>query len=106
MTETLFPASIFTSRGFAVLLTDAPLSEYDPHALHDVPGNPSQDLTDIVVAQAYRAQELGYTDLTRTALLGASAGGYAAAAVISHTNLFRAAVAASGFYDLAGSFPT
>lgn len=106
VTETIFPASIFTSRGYAVLLTDTPLSPYDPHAQKDTPGNPAQDLTDVVVAQAYRAQELGYTDLSRTVLLGASAGGYGVAAVISRTNLFRAAVAESGFYDLAGSFPT
>jgi dipeptidyl aminopeptidase/acylaminoacyl peptidase len=102
-TSTLMPAALFTSRGYAVLLVDAPLSPYSLQG-NDPPGNPAQDMADIVVAQVYRAAELGYVDVTRMAVLGHSAGGYSTAAIISKTNLFRAAVAGAGFYDLPGLY--
>lgn len=94
------PLALFTSRGYAVLLVDAPIGPMD------VAGDPASELTDVVVSQVYRAAELGYTDTARVAVIGQSAGGYAAAATIMRTHLFRAAIAISGFYDLPGLYPT
>lgn len=90
----MIPTSIFISRGYAVLLADAPIGPFGR------PGNPIAEMVDVLVPQVYRAAELGYIDLNRVALTGQSGGGYGTASVISGTNLFRAAVATSGFYDL------
>ena len=84
------PAPIFTTRGFAVLLVDAPLGP------EGQPGQPLDELRDAVLPQVYRAAELGYIDIGRVALAGQSYGGYCTAGLISTTNLFRAAVAVSG----------
>jgi dipeptidyl aminopeptidase/acylaminoacyl peptidase len=92
------PAPIFTTRGFAVLLVDAPLGP------EGRPGQPLDELRDAVLPQVYRAAELGYIDIGRVALAGQSYGGYCTAGLISTTNLFRAAVAVSGLYDLGGVY--
>lgn len=92
------PAPVFTTRGFAVLLADAPLGPADR------PGNPVEELRDVIVPQVYRAAELGYIDIRRVAVTGQSYGGYCTAALVSATNLFRSAVAVSGLYDLAGIY--
>ena len=92
------PAPIFTSRGFAVLLVDAPLGP------EGRPGQPLDELRDAVLPQVYRAAELGYIDIGRVALAGQSYGGYCTAGLVSTTNLFRAAVAVDGSYDLGGKY--
>jgi dipeptidyl aminopeptidase/acylaminoacyl peptidase len=92
------PISIFVSRGYAALLT------YLIIAPEGTPGNPVQNMVDVLLPQIYRAAELGYVDINRIALLGQSYGGYSTAAMITKTNLFRAAVAISGMYDLPGLY--
>jgi dipeptidyl aminopeptidase/acylaminoacyl peptidase len=92
------PFALLTTRGYAVLLVDSPIGPMD------TPGNPAAEMTGVVVPQVYRAVELGYTDALRVAVLGHSAGAYSAVALISSTNIFRAAVAIDGFYDLAGLY--
>ena len=94
------PAPIFTTRGFAVLLVDAPLGP------EGRPGQPLDEIRDAVLPQVYRAAELGYIDIGRVALAGHSYGGYCTAGLISTTNLFRAAVAVDGSYDLGGGYGT
>lgn len=89
------PAPVFTTRGFAVVLVDAPLGP------DGRPAQPAEDLRDAVLPQVYRAAELGYIDIDRVAVTGQSYGGYCAAALVSTTHLFRAAVSFSGIYDLA-----
>jgi dipeptidyl aminopeptidase/acylaminoacyl peptidase len=88
------PAPVFTTRGYAVLLVDAPLGP------EGKPGQPAAELRDGVLPQVYRAAALGYLDLKRLAVTGQSYGGYSTAALVAQTNLFRAAVAVSGVYDL------
>jgi dipeptidyl aminopeptidase/acylaminoacyl peptidase len=61
---------------------------------------------DVIMPQVYRAAERGYVDIWRVAMTGQSYGGYGAAALISATNLFRAAVSVSGINDLAGLYGT
>jgi dipeptidyl aminopeptidase/acylaminoacyl peptidase len=92
------PAAVFTTRGYVVLVVDAPLGP------DGQPGQPVEELRDAVLPQVYRAAELGYTDVNRVAIAGQSYGGYGTAALISATNLFRAAVAMDGVYDLAGTY--
>jgi dipeptidyl aminopeptidase/acylaminoacyl peptidase len=92
------PLLIFTSRGYAVLVCDVPLGP------EGKAGNPAQEMTNAVVAQVAHAAELGYTDIRRVAIMGHSYGGYDTAAIITQTNLFRAAMALDGVYDLAGNY--
>jgi dipeptidyl aminopeptidase/acylaminoacyl peptidase len=92
------PVSIFTTRGYAVLLAELPIGP-DGKA-----GNPASEMVDVLVPQVYHAAELGYTDISRVAVSGQSYGGYGTASIISGTNIFRAAVAISGLYDLSGSY--
>ena len=92
------PLLIFTSRGYAVLVCDVPLGP------EGKPGNPAQEMTNAVVAQVNHAAELGYTDIRRVAIMGQSYGGYGTAAIITQTNLFRAAMAMDGVYDLPGNY--
>jgi dipeptidyl aminopeptidase/acylaminoacyl peptidase len=88
------PVSAFTSRGYAVLLAELPIGP------DGAAGNPVSEMVDVLLPQLYRAAELGYTDINRMAVSGQSYGGYGTASVISGTNVFRAAIAISGLYDL------
>ncbi|MFA5140849.1 MAG: prolyl oligopeptidase family serine peptidase [Elusimicrobiota bacterium] len=90
------PALLFTSRGYAVLLTDIPLKRQD--------GQPVREAVDMLLPQLRRAAELGYIDPGRLALLGHSYGGYMAAAIASRTQDFRAVVSISGDYDLGAHY--
>lgn len=92
------PSLLFTSRGYAVVLASLPLGP------NREAGNPLQEMIDQLLPQVYRAAELGYVDVNRLAIAGQSFGGYGTASIISGTNLFRAAVAVSGIYDLAGTY--
>jgi dipeptidyl aminopeptidase/acylaminoacyl peptidase len=92
------PVPIFTTRGYAVLMCDVPLGPETRAA------NPVQEMTDAVLAQVYRAAALGVTDIKRVAVMGHSYGGYSTAAIVSQTQLFRAAIALDGFYDLPGDY--
>jgi len=92
------PTLLFTSRGYAVVLASLPLGP------NREAGNPLNEMIDELLPQVYRAAELGYVDVNRLAIAGQSFGGYGTGAIISGTNLFRAAVAVSGIYDLAGTY--
>jgi len=92
------PSLLLTSRGYAVVLANLPLGP------NKEAGNPLQEMTDELLPQVYRAAELGYIDINRLAIAGQSFGGYGTGAIISATNLFRAAVAVSGIYDLGGTY--
>jgi len=91
------PTLLFTSRGYAVVLASLPLGP------NREAGNPLNEMIDQLLPQVYRAAELGYVDVNRLAIAGQSFGGYGTGAIVSGTNLFRAAVAVSGIYDLAGT---
>jgi acetyl esterase/lipase len=95
---TTVPTLVFTSRGYAVVLANLTLGP------NREAGNPMQEMVDVLLPQVYRAAELGYVDVSRLALAGQSFGGYGTASVVSRTNLFRAAIAVSGIYDLPGTY--
>jgi dipeptidyl aminopeptidase/acylaminoacyl peptidase len=88
------PVSAFTTRGYAVLLAELPISP------DGTAGNPVQEMVDVLLPQVYRAAELGYSDVNRLAVSGQSYGGYGTASIVSGTNVFRAGIAISGLYDL------
>jgi len=88
------PVLLFTTRGYAVLLPDMIIGP------EGEAGNPLQEMVDVLLPQLHRAGELGYSDLTRMAIIGQSYGGYGTAAIISGTNIFRAAISISGLFDL------
>jgi dipeptidyl aminopeptidase/acylaminoacyl peptidase len=92
------PSLVFTSRGYAVLLAHIKLGP------NREAGNPIQQMVDVLLPQVYRAAELGYIDIERVAITGQSYGGYGTGSIVSATNIFRAAVAVSGIYDLAGTY--
>ena len=92
------PVPVFSTRGYAVMLVDVPLGP------EGKPGNPIQEMGDAILAQVYRTADLGYTDIERVAIMGQSYGGYSTAAMITQTNLFRAAMALDGVYDIAGDY--
>jgi dipeptidyl aminopeptidase/acylaminoacyl peptidase len=92
------PTLLFTSRGYAVILATLTLGP------NGEAGNPIQEMTDVLLPQVYRAAELGYVDVNHVAISGQSFGGYGTASIVSRTNLFRAAVAVSGIYDLSGTY--
>ncbi len=88
------PVQVFASRGYGVLFCDVPLGPEGKG------GNPVQEMTNSVLAQVYRAAELGYSDILRLAIMGQSYGGYSTAAILTQTSLFRAGLALDGMYDL------
>ncbi len=92
------PSQVFTSRGYAVVMANIVL----PPA--DEPSHPSQDIVDALLPQVYAAAQAGYIDVERLAVSGQSFGGYSAAAIVSQTRLFRAAIPVNGVYDLAGIY--
>ncbi len=88
------PLPVFTTRGYAVLVTEIPVAPQ---------GGKSefiQDLTAQVLAQVYQAAALGYSDIERLAVSGQSFGGYSTAAILTGTRVFRAGIAFAGIYDL------
>ncbi len=92
------PNLVLTTAGYAVLLVDVPLGpEHQPSDL-------TKHIVDIVLAQVYRAAALGFVDVRRLAISGQSFGGFAAAAALTQTNLFRASVAINGMFDLGAEY--
>lgn len=91
------PVQVFTSRGYAVLFCDVPLSPPGK-------GNPVQEMSDEVVAQVEHASALETIDPHRVAIMGQSYGAYSTAAIITRSDLFRAAIAIDGVYDLPGNY--
>ncbi|MBI4882314.1 MAG: prolyl oligopeptidase family serine peptidase [Planctomycetes bacterium] len=94
------PAAVFTTRGYAVLVLDVPLAPFG------VPSNPLRDIQTAALPQVRKAVDLGYSDSERIGVAGHSYGGYGAACLACGTSEFKAAIAFSGSYDLAGLYAT
>lgn len=80
-----FNPQMWASRGYAVLYPDIPL--------HD--GTPVDDLVSAVIPAINRSVELGVSDAQRLAVMGQSFGGYNTIALLTRTDIFKAAVATS-----------
>ena len=81
---------LLATRGYAVLLPDAPLRE----------GTPLADLAATVLPGVDAAVALGIADSNRLGLMGHSYGGYSTLALLVQTSRFRAAVSSGGFSNL------
>lgn len=85
---------LFSSRGYAVLLPDTPLSV----------GTPMQDLAKTVFPAVDKAIEMGVADPDRLGVMGASYGGYSTLALVAQTERFKAAVMDVGVGNLSSMY--
>jgi dipeptidyl aminopeptidase/acylaminoacyl peptidase len=85
-----FNMQLLATRGYAVLLPDAP-----QHA-----GTPMLDLTKTVLPGINKVIEMGIADPDRLGIMGHSYGGYSTLALIVQTKRFKAAIEACGPGDL------
>jgi len=89
-----FNMQLFATRGYAVLLPDAPLKL----------ATPMSDLAKTVLPGVDKVIELGIADPDRLGVLGHSYGGYSALSLIVQTKRFKAAMAADGYADQVGAY--
>jgi len=85
---------LFATRGYAVLLPDAPLRV----------GTPMRDLAKTVLPGVDKVVELGIADNDRLGVMGHSYGGYSTLALIVQTTRFKAAVCKAGLGNLIGAY--
>lgn len=85
---------LFATRGYAVLMPDAPQQL----------GTPMLDLAKTVLGGVNKAIELGFADPDRVGVMGSSYGGYSVLSLLVQTTRFKAAVETSGFGDLIGNY--
>jgi len=89
-----FNMQLFATRGYAVLLPDAPLKLATPRT----------DLAKTVLLGVDKVIELGIADPDRLGVLGHSYGGYSTLSLIVQTKRFKAAMAADGYADQVGAY--
>jgi len=85
---------LLSSRGYAVLLPDAPLGV----------GTPVQDLAKTVLPAVDKTIEIGVADPNRLGVMGISYGGYSTLALLVQTTRFKAAVMDVGFGNLSSIY--
>lgn len=85
---------LLATRGYAVLLPDAPQRL----------GTPLRDLAKSVLPGVNKLVEMGLADPERLGLVGVSYGGYSTLSLLVQTTRFKAAVEVDGYGDLVGSY--
>ena len=85
---------LLATRGYALLLPDAPLGA----------GTPMKDLAETILPGVNKAIDLGVADPERLGVMGQSFGGYGTLSLIVQTTRFRAAIMRSGFGSLLGIY--
>jgi len=85
---------LFATRGYALLLPDAPVGA----------GIPMKELADTVLPGVNKAIEVGVADPEKLGVMGQSFGGYNTLSLIVQTTRFRAAIMRSGFGSLIGIY--
>lgn len=81
---------LLAAHGYAVLSPDMPMDEKDP--LRQLPG--------LVLPAINQLVELRIADPERIGVMGHSYGGYCTMALVVQTDVFAAALASAGFYNL------
>jgi dipeptidyl aminopeptidase/acylaminoacyl peptidase len=81
---------LFATRGFAVLVPDAPIRVIDQ----------MRSLADVVLPGVDQVIAIGIADSNRVGVMGHSWGGYTVLALLVQTQRFRAAVMRGGYGDL------
>jgi dipeptidyl aminopeptidase/acylaminoacyl peptidase len=94
--ETGFNTTVFTTKGYFVLLPDI-IHEYQ---------NPGGSAVDCVTAATRKVIEKGVVNPAKIGLIGHSFGGYETAFIITQTQLFATAVASGGITDLTSFYLT
>jgi dipeptidyl aminopeptidase/acylaminoacyl peptidase len=89
-----FNMQLFATRGYAVLMPDAPQQM----------GTPMADLAKTVLPGVDRVMEMGIADPGRLGVMGHSYGSYCTLSLIVQTNRFKAAMAADGLGDLISGY--
>lgn len=89
-----FNISNFTSKGYFVLLPDIAYTL----------GEPGASALDCVEAAVLKAFKVAGVDQQKVALVGHSYGGYEAVYIITHSKLFKTAVAGAPVTDLLGGY--
>ena len=89
-----FNLQLFATRGYAVLLPDAPQHW----------GTPMADLAKTVLPGINTAIDIGVADPERIGVMGHSYGGYSTMCLLVQSSRFRAAVVSGGFGDLIASY--
>jgi len=85
---------LFATRGYAVLMPDAP-----QHM-----GTPMLDLAKTVLPAVDKVIRMGIADPDRLGVMGHSYGSYSTLSLIVQTKRFKAAIAADGFGDLISAY--
>ena len=85
---------ILATRGYAVLLPDAP----------ERVGTPIFDLAKAVLPGVNKVVQMGIGDPKRLGVMGHSRGGYSTLALITQTERFRAAISIDGLGDLISAY--
>lgn len=85
---------LLATRGYAVLLPDAPQQA----------STPMLDLAKAILSGVNKVIEIGIADPDRLAVMGHSYGGYTTLALIVQTGRFKAAISIAGVSDLIGSY--
>ncbi|MBA3497317.1 MAG: S9 family peptidase [Gemmatimonadales bacterium] len=88
-------AHLFTTRGYAVLLPDAPYRNGSTLM---------RDLAASIIPGVTRVIEMGVADPTRIGVIGHSFGGYTTLALLVQSRIFRAAVASATTGNLVATF--
>jgi dipeptidyl aminopeptidase/acylaminoacyl peptidase len=90
----VFNLQLLATRGYAVLLPDAPQNM----------ATPMLDLAKTVLPGVNKVIEMGIADPDRLGVMGHSFGGYSTLALITQTKRFKAAIEADGFGDFIGAY--
>jgi len=89
-----FNMQLLATRGYAVLLPDAPQERATPMA----------DLANAVLPGVNKVIEMGIADPDRLGIIGHSYGGYSVLSLIVQTHRFKAAAEMDGFGDLLAAY--
>ena len=95
---------LLAAQGYTVLFPSMPLKV--PVDNNGEADDPYLELSKGVLTAVDKAIELGYADPDRLGLMGVSYGGYSTYGLVTQTNRFKAAIAASGFADLISLYGT
>ncbi len=91
-----FNMQLLATRGYAVLLPDAPQHR----------GAPMADLAKTVLPGVNKVVDMGVADPDRLGIAGHSYGGYSVLSLVVQTTRFKAAVEMDGLGDLVGAYGT
>lgn len=88
------PTSMLLSQSVALVLVD--ILDQPTNGVINGEYVRARTITDNLLPQLYRAEQLGYVDIEKLVVMGSSQGSFAALQAVSTTSLFRGAIGLSG----------